>query len=256
MCIRHTPQRGCPAPSRNLIGDVPHADEAGRIVTDFLQLGAQGGVRLDCRGIELGNVIAADDALPLALAVAELITNAIKYAHPGGTSGRLWLGCRTTESGAFVVTVSDDGVGLPEGFVPGDGSSLGFRTVRSLMRQIGATISFETDSLGLSITLTLPPRGALRALLLGVLPIAHIYEREIYLASDLPRPSFALAVICAELGPARHLVAERQQFGIKGCIRRDAAEQGAQIGARECSGRQAHIGGVHSEAELLRHLLA
>lgn len=122
-------------------------------------LASQGGVRLDCRGIEPGNVIAADDALPLALAVAELITNAIKYAHPGGTSGRLWLGCRTTESGAFVVTVSDDGVGLPEGFVPGDGSSLGFRTVRSLMRQIGATISFETDSLGLSITLTLPPRG-------------------------------------------------------------------------------------------------
>jgi two-component sensor histidine kinase len=55
--------------------------------------------------------------------------------------------------------VSDDGVGLPDGFDPANSKQLGFRLVRSLVEQIGATVEFESDELGLRVALQIPASG-------------------------------------------------------------------------------------------------
>lgn len=98
-----------------------------------------------------------DKALPLGLMVAELVTNAIKYAHPAaGVKGRIELGCYEQASGDVTVWVSDDGVGLPEGFDAERGGGLGMRTLRALAKQVDAKLFFESVGLGLTVRIGIP----------------------------------------------------------------------------------------------------
>jgi two-component sensor histidine kinase len=96
---------------------------------------------------ELGCRVAPDRALYLGLIVVELVTNALKYAHPAGVHGEIAIRCYRGVD-AIVVDVSDDGVGFPEGFDPDGDSSSGLRLIRSLAEQIGGRVSFESNSLG------------------------------------------------------------------------------------------------------------
>lgn len=104
--------------------------------------------------------IGTDQALPLGFIVGELATNAVKYAHPAGVAGRLTLGCHARPGGATLIEVSDDGVGLPEGFDPRTDGGLGMRMVRRLADQLNATLTFNSSAMGLTVRLLAPP-GAL-----------------------------------------------------------------------------------------------
>src|ERR1700722_11156893 len=53
-------------------------------------------------------------ALHAGLITAELLTNAIKYAHPTGLPVSVQVRCETNDDCAFLVEVTDDGVGFPE----------------------------------------------------------------------------------------------------------------------------------------------
>ena len=58
-----------------------------------------------------------DRAVPLALVVSELVTNAVKYAFPDGREGTIRVSLRREEEqggGTLAIAVRDDGVGLPE----------------------------------------------------------------------------------------------------------------------------------------------
>jgi len=101
-----------------------------------------------------GCLVRPDQATPVALIVSELVTNALKYAHPTGVAGRVLVSCRPTDNG-LVVEVADDGVGLSEGFDPSVEGGLGFRVVRGLARQLGADLVYESNGVGLTVRLTL-----------------------------------------------------------------------------------------------------
>jgi two-component sensor histidine kinase len=101
-----------------------------------------------------GCVVRPDQATPVALIVSELVTNALKYAHPSGVAGRILVSCRSTGRG-LVVEVTDDGVGLSEDFDPLSDGGLGFRVVRGLARQLGADLVYESGDIGLTVRLTL-----------------------------------------------------------------------------------------------------
>jgi len=101
-----------------------------------------------------GCVVRPDQATPVALIVSELVTNALKYAHPSGVAGRISVSCRALSDG-LVVEVSDDGVGLSEDFDPSADGGLGFRVVRGLARQLGARLTYESMGIGLTVRLTL-----------------------------------------------------------------------------------------------------
>ncbi len=51
-------------------------------------------------------------AIPLALIVNELVTNALKHAFPGGRSGTIRVMLDKHTSNELALTVADDGVGL------------------------------------------------------------------------------------------------------------------------------------------------
>jgi two-component sensor histidine kinase len=104
-----------------------------------------------------GCLVPAENIVPIALIVSEMVTNAIKYAHPAGVAGRIDVGCRR-DGGRIIVEVTDDGVGLPENFDVLDGGGLGFNMVRALASQLDALPVFDSDTLGLRFLLLLPQR--------------------------------------------------------------------------------------------------
>jgi two-component sensor histidine kinase len=101
----------------------------------------------------------ADHFLPLSLIVTEVVTNALKYSHPGGAPGRLTVGCRCERDGTVVIEIGDDGVGFPEGFEFAAGGGIGSRTIHVLAQQIDAEISFDSRATGLHFELRLPAVG-------------------------------------------------------------------------------------------------
>ncbi len=92
---------------------------------------------------------------PLTLIVNELILNALKYAHPAGVPLRLSVAC-DVRGNALVLTIDDDGVGLPEGFDPAKDGDLGFRVIRSLCQELHAALDVQSSSLGTSFEITVP----------------------------------------------------------------------------------------------------
>ena len=86
----------------------------------------------------------AERALSYGFIVTELVINAVKYAHPAGAPGRIDVRRRAAGRDAIVLSVTDDGVGLPEGFDPEIDGGLGFRSVHSMARRLGADSGSST----------------------------------------------------------------------------------------------------------------
>lgn len=101
-------------------------------------------------------MVTPDGAGPIGLIVSELVTNAVKHAHPAGAPGKILVRCGPGLGGGLFVDVEDDGVGLPEDFDPWKDGGLGFRVVRNLAYQLGARLAFDMDGLGLKVKLILP----------------------------------------------------------------------------------------------------
>lgn len=89
-------------------------------------------------------VLSADHAVPLGLLINELVTNASKYAYPGGVGG-IEVSARK-RGDSLEIEVSDWGIGLPEGFVLDQPrKSLGFRLITGFVRQIGGHLRVESN---------------------------------------------------------------------------------------------------------------
>jgi two-component sensor histidine kinase len=109
-------------------------------------------------------VLPAEQAVALGLLVGELITNAVKYSHPAGVAGEITIEASTRDDETLAIEVCDDGVGLPDDVDPLQSQSLGFRTIRLLATQLGASISFDNHGLGLTCAMRIPYAGrALKA---------------------------------------------------------------------------------------------
>lgn len=100
-----------------------------------------------------------DSAVPLALIVFELMTNAVKYAYPAGTGGIVGLDIDVPETGGLHIRFADHGVGLPGTFDSAQSRSVGMRVVHTLVRQLRGTMTVgQTDpSGGAAFTLAIPP---------------------------------------------------------------------------------------------------
>jgi two-component sensor histidine kinase len=75
--------------------------------------------------------------------VNELITNAFKHAFPGGRSGQITVRLCHEVGGGVLVSVSDDGVGIPEGLDIAKTESLGLQLVTVLTDQLGAELTIR-----------------------------------------------------------------------------------------------------------------
>ena len=94
-----------------------------------------------------------DVAIPLGLIVTELITNTHKHAFRDRADGLVTVRLFRTGEGQLLLTVEDDGVGLPDGFDPETARTLGLRLIRSLVRQMRAEFSIASTSTGCRMAL-------------------------------------------------------------------------------------------------------
>jgi signal transduction protein with GAF and PtsI domain len=97
-------------------------------------------------------VLPSRQATNLALVINELVQNALEHAYPGQGSGRMRisLGLAPTE---IVVLVTDDGTGLPAGYVRG----LGLEIVETLVRdELRGTIKLALGEPGTEVTIRFP----------------------------------------------------------------------------------------------------
>jgi len=112
--------------------------------------------------------IPAETATALVLVLTELVQNALEHAFPEGRHGRVRVRAERNRSD-LVVTVRDDGVGLPQDFDASSSERLGMQIVGTLVSaELDGKVEFvdNTDGPGASAVLTMPA-GRTRARVSG-----------------------------------------------------------------------------------------
>jgi two-component sensor histidine kinase len=99
---------------------------------------------------------AADRAILVGLIVNELVSNAGKYAYPDRSGGLIWVSLHKVDDRAILVSVRDEGVGLPPGFDPMTSKRLGTRLVNALSSQLSADLTRPASPVGTNFTLLIP----------------------------------------------------------------------------------------------------
>ncbi len=100
-------------------------------------------------------ILVLDVAIPLGLAINELVTNAIKHAFPGDREGTISIYMNPGKNAEELeVTVKDNGVGFPDRFNLNHDSKLGLQTVINLIEQLYGSVYFHNDG-GVRCTMTI-----------------------------------------------------------------------------------------------------
>ncbi len=86
-----------------------------------------------------------DRVIPCALIINELVSNSLKHAFPdswkrAGGTGEIRIGLRPGIPDQFILTVGDNGIGLPTGMRIQDCESLGLKLVSVLAKQIKGVV--------------------------------------------------------------------------------------------------------------------
>ena len=94
-------------------------------------------------------------AVPCALILNELVSNALKYAFPDGREGEVCIMLEDDRLGHTRLVVGDNGVGLPRDVNIWNTRSLGLRLVRTLAAQLDAAIEVTSEG-GTEVRLVFP----------------------------------------------------------------------------------------------------
>lgn len=86
-----------------------------------------------------------NEAVPCGLMLNELFTNALKHAFIGRETGEVTVSLDSDGRGKCILSVADDGIGLPQEVDWQKGNSLGLRLVQMLARQVHAAVEMESD---------------------------------------------------------------------------------------------------------------
>jgi two-component sensor histidine kinase len=100
--------------------------------------------------------IDTDRAIPLAIIVNELVTNALKFGRRGGDPARVAVSLDADTGDGLALTVTDGGPGLPAGFSMDRPPGLGLQLVKALARQIGGEVALEGGGAGAAFRVRFP----------------------------------------------------------------------------------------------------
>ncbi len=96
-------------------------------------------ITLDIEGISLD----INRSIPCGLILNELITNSLRHAFTDGREGEIVIGMHYHGGGRIRLTVSDNGIGFPDGVDFRKTKSLGMQLVMALVKQIDGAIDME-----------------------------------------------------------------------------------------------------------------
>ena len=100
-------------------------------------------------------VLDVNIGIPCGLIVNELVSNSLKHAFPNGKAGEIRVGVKQGPADAYLLTVSDNGIGLPAGLDFKSTTSLGLQLVNVLAGQLHGTISL-TQTAGSEFSILFP----------------------------------------------------------------------------------------------------
>lgn len=99
-------------------------------------------VKYEVEDVQLG----IETAVPCALIINEIFTNALKHAFPESRAGNVSINLQREEKKNLRLIIADDGVGLPRDFVHDGSKSLGMRLVHILVEQLHGEFEIKNNN--------------------------------------------------------------------------------------------------------------
>ena len=99
------------------------------------------GFSLEIENIELNHA----SAITLGLILNEAITNAIKYAFAKTKNGKISISLSHVSDSQILLSIADNGRGLPNDFDSRIGASMGMELLQGLTDDLGGSFSIETN---------------------------------------------------------------------------------------------------------------
>lgn len=99
------------------------------------------GFSLQIDNIDLNH----SSAMTLGLILNEAITNAIKYAFTNTKDGKIAISLTVNSDAQILLSIADNGHGLPVGFDSKIGTSMGMELLQGLTDDLGGNFSIETN---------------------------------------------------------------------------------------------------------------
>ncbi|OAV42942.1 sensor histidine kinase [Lewinella sp. 4G2] len=127
-------------------------EELGKAILSASTAGDQIDLYQDIESVWLD----VDLAIPLGLIYNELVTNAVKYAFPGGRSGTIEVNLQVEANDTLIMRVADDGVGLRE---ESTGTRFGSRLISLLAAKMNAELE-EVKEVGYGVQVSIPEFSA------------------------------------------------------------------------------------------------
>ena len=125
-----------------------------QIVRDLETMVAPSTIQFEASG---AIQFAADRAILVGLIITELVSNAGRYAYPDRPGGSIWVQAqRQPDKQAILISVRDEGGGLPRDFDPATSKRLGTRLVNALSQQLGGELTRPISSVGTNFSLLIP----------------------------------------------------------------------------------------------------
>lgn len=97
-------------------------------------------IDLECDGI----VLNVNQAVPCALILNEIISNAIEHAFVGREKGTIWVSFKEVD-GQVLASVKDNGIGIPEDLMESKRQSMGLTIIQTLIKQLNSKLEVKTE---------------------------------------------------------------------------------------------------------------
>ncbi|MBZ2165877.1 histidine kinase dimerization/phosphoacceptor domain -containing protein [Methanobacterium spitsbergense] len=87
-----------------------------------------------------------ETAIPCGLLINEMVANSLKYAFPNQKNGEIKIELHSNNEDQFKLTVSDNGVGIPEEIDPEKAETFGMQLIKYLTKQLKGTIELDNNN--------------------------------------------------------------------------------------------------------------
>lgn len=128
------------------LAQVEMGNTISKLVEDLLQIYVKEETKVSSVVTAEGVLLPISQAVPLGLIINELVSNALKYAFADTKKGRIEISMRELAGDFIVLTVKDDGIGIPGDFELAKTQTLGLKLVRTLAeRQLKGELTLNRD---------------------------------------------------------------------------------------------------------------
>ena len=124
-------------------------------VADLSNIYGRSGPDITCTVDTEDFYLAVDQAIPCALVVNEVLSNAFKHAFRGRRCGTIQVSA-WQDDGMIHISVRDDGIGIPKDVDVNRATSLGLKLIRSLVMQLRGTLAIESTDRGSLVNVDIP----------------------------------------------------------------------------------------------------